>query len=92
MSGETFLDLVRFDDQLQLGFEVDRMNEAVCVVFLPGAPDARSGAICYVETERLTAIDADFTDITRTCKMLGRGSEALLGGRLVRQPSGEPVR
>jgi uncharacterized membrane protein len=79
--------LVRFDDQLQLGFEVDRMRKKdFCVVFLPGAPDARSGAICYVEAERLTEIDADFTEITRTCKMLGRGSEALLGGKLVSNP------
>ena len=78
--------LVRFDDQLQLGFEVDRMTEEVGVVFLPGAPDARSGAICYVELERLTPINAAFTDITRTCKMLGRGSEALLGGKLASQP------
>ena len=34
----------------------------------------------------LAKVEASFTDITRTCKMLGRGSEALLGGKLATSP------
>ena len=71
--------LVRFDDQYQLAFEVDRVGDTIVAVFLPGAPDARSGAVSYVEADRVKQVEADFRAISRTCKKLGRGSGALLG-------------
>lgn len=70
--------LVRFDDQSQVAFEVDRATDGMVAVYLPGSPDPRSGAVSYVTHDRVQPIDADFKAITKLCKNLGRGSMALL--------------
>ena len=31
--------LVRFDDNSQLGFEIERLDNGQVVIYLPGAPD-----------------------------------------------------
>jgi uncharacterized membrane protein len=70
--------LVKFDDQSQLAFEVDRTANGLAVVYMPGAPDPRSGTISYVTSDRIQAIDVDFKVVTKICKNLGRGSSDLL--------------
>jgi uncharacterized membrane protein len=73
--------LVQFDDQYQLGFEADRTADGLVAVYLPGAPDARSGAVSYVTADRIRPIDAGFKAIGKTCQKLGRGSAEILAGR-----------
>jgi len=70
--------LVRLDDQYQLGLEADRNSEGLAAVFLPGAPDARSGVISYVTADRIQPIDVGLTDIAGVCRKLGRDSVAML--------------
>ena len=72
--------LVRFDDQSQLAFEVDRAADGLVAVYLPGAPDPRSGAVSYVTDDRIQPVDAEFTAVVKLCKNLGRGSTELLSG------------
>ena len=74
--------LVRLDDQYQLGFEVDRAAEGLVAVYLPSAPDPRSGALSYVTADRIQSVDVGFKAINMTCKKLGRGSGAMLAGQL----------
>ena len=73
--------LIRFDDQSQLGFEVDRAVDGSVAVFLPGAPDPRSGAVSYVAADRVQAVEVGVHAITKICKNLGRNSVAILAGR-----------
>jgi len=70
--------MVRFDDQSQLGFEVDRMDGGLVVVYLPGSPDARSGAVTYVEEDRVGPLDVEFMAVVKSLKHLGRGSGAMI--------------
>jgi uncharacterized membrane protein len=70
--------LVAFDDQSQLAFEVDRGDDGRVAVFLPGAPDARSGTVSYVASERVQPISISVKAVTRICKNLGRESVAAL--------------
>jgi len=70
--------LVRFDDQCQLGFEVDRGDNGLVAVFLPGAPDARSGSVCYVAEDRVSELNTGFSAIVNSCKNLGRNSLQML--------------
>ena len=49
--------LVRFDDQTQLGLEVDRAADGRVTVYVPGAPDPRSGAVSYVTSDRIQPIN-----------------------------------
>lgn len=70
--------LVRFDDQFQVGFEVDRDENGLAAIFLPGAPDPRSGTVSYVTVDRVQAIDIGFGSVMKICKNLGRGSTSVL--------------
>jgi len=71
--------LVRLDDQAQMAFEVERLADGRVVVFLPGAPDAWSGAVALVDAERVTPLDIEMRDVVRLAKNLGKGTAAALG-------------
>jgi hypothetical protein len=70
--------LVRFDDQYQLAFEVDRATDGLVAVYMPGAPGPRSGTVSFVTSDRIRPVDVGFKAITKICKNLGRGSGAVL--------------
>lgn len=70
--------LVRFDDQYQIGFEVDRSEAGLVAVYLPAAPNAREGAISFVEPDRVEPIKAGLGQVARSYKHLARGSLATL--------------
>ena len=76
--------LVALDDQSQLAFEVDRDDDGLVAIYIPGAPDPRAGAISYVTSDRVQPIDAGFKAVTKICKNLGRGSTAILPDRNLR--------
>ena len=73
--------LVKFDDQFQLAFEVDRAADGLVAVYLPGSPDPRSGAVSYVTGDRIQPVDAGFKAVVKICKNLGRGSTAMLSSQ-----------
>jgi uncharacterized membrane protein len=68
--------LVRFDDQLQIGFEVERIAGGKVVVYLPGAPDPWSGAVTIVTDDRITRLDSKQLDTLSVFKQLGEGTSA----------------
>jgi len=70
--------VVTLDDQMQVGFELERGGDNLVVVFLPGSPDVRSGAVAYVTAERVAPLDAGFLTINRCMKHMGSGAAALL--------------
>jgi uncharacterized membrane protein len=73
--------LVTLDDMAQAGFEVERSSCGKVVVFLPGAPDARSGSVAYVNPERVTPLDATFFSINKSLRYMGKGSAKFLPPR-----------
>ncbi len=75
--------IVRFDDQSQLAFEVERTGDHV-VVFLPGSPDPWSGAVSLVTPDRVQGLDVDFKTAVKSIRLLGRGA-----GRFL--PPGNPA-
>lgn len=74
--------LIAFDDSWQIGYEIEKLNEDKCLVYLPGAPDPWSGSICAVSATRLHQIDISITDVTALMKRLGKGSPEALRQRL----------
>ncbi|WP_068544783.1 DUF502 domain-containing protein [Thalassotalea crassostreae] len=66
--------LVRLDDQMQIAFEVERQSDDVVVVYFPGAPDPRSGAIAFVTADRISKVDKDFISVINSLKRFGQGS------------------
>ena len=71
---------VRFDDQFQLGFEVDRAEDGLVAVYLPGSPNPRSGSVSYVSPDRVQTVDVPVQAVSKIYKNLGRGSTTLLPG------------
>lgn len=66
--------LVSFDDMSQIAFEIERSANGLVVVFLPGAPDARSGSVAYVTADRVQPIEAKFLDINKSLHHMGKGA------------------
>lgn len=68
--------LVQFDDNAQMGFEVERLNDGQVVVFLPGAPDPWSGSVAYFSASRIRALDLTVPQAVSHIRRLGRGAQA----------------
>lgn len=84
--------LVSFDDQQQLGYDIERLADGRVVVFLPGAPDVWSGSVTIVAPDRVVPLQANAAALSRSLQGLGRGLGALLPGtaRLTPAP-GDPA-
>jgi uncharacterized membrane protein len=69
--------LARLDDQAQVGFEVERLENGLVSVFLPGSSDIWSGTVAYFTEDRVEILNIDFATVTKTLRTLGRGSQQL---------------
>ena len=70
--------LARFDDSWQIAFEVERIQEGVVGIYLPGAPDPWSGSVCFVTEDRIQPLELALLPVLRTLKGLGKGSNEQL--------------
>jgi uncharacterized membrane protein len=68
--------LVQFDDNSQLGFEIERLDNGQVVIYLPGAPDPWSGAVAYFSADRVKKLELSASEAMSNVKRLGRGSQA----------------
>ena len=71
--------LARFDDQWQIGFEIERIVGGKVVIFIPGAPDPWSGSVSIVTDDRVTRLDSNLTATLTMFKRLGKGASAQMG-------------
>jgi len=72
--------LARFDDSLQIGFEIERSGNGLVTVYLPGSPDPWAGSVVLLNADRVEQTDIDFGEAVATFEKLGRDSTALLAG------------
>jgi uncharacterized membrane protein len=68
--------LVQFDDNSQLGFEIERLDNGQVVIYLPGAPDPWSGSVAYFSADRVKKLELSASQAMTNVKRLGRGSQA----------------
>jgi uncharacterized membrane protein len=66
------------DDAVVLGYESERLTGGWVAVFLPGAPDTRSGSIAFFTEDRVVRLDANFKGVADCMKTLGRGSAQVI--------------
>ena len=66
------------DDMVVIGYEVERLTDGWVAVYLPSAPDTRSGSVAYFTDDRIVSLDADFKGIAGCLKKLGRGSKEVI--------------
>ena len=74
--------LARIEDCWQLGLLVERIDETHSAVFVPGAPDPKSGSVYVMTDDRFKAVDVRIPQAMKCIKGLGIGSRELLAGRL----------
>ena len=74
-AAKSFVPVVaQFDDNAQIGFEIERTERGNVVVFLPGSPDPWSGSVVYVNADRVEQLDMTVPDAINNIRHLGRGS------------------
>jgi uncharacterized membrane protein len=66
--------IVQFDDNAQIGFEVERKGGGKVVVYLPGAPNPWSGSVAYFSEDRVKQLNMTVAQAISNIRQLGRGS------------------
>jgi uncharacterized membrane protein len=66
------------DDAVQIGYEVERLADGWVAVYLPGAPNTRSGSVAYFTADRVVPLNSDLAGIAGCLKTLGRGSDKVI--------------
>jgi uncharacterized membrane protein len=73
--------LIPSGDRYTLGFVMDRLDNGLLLRFLPSAPSATSGSICFMEAERVQRIDMKVTDAIACIMQLGSSAGEFFSGR-----------
>ncbi|MGP0105940.1 hypothetical protein, partial [Rhodoblastus sp.] len=58
--------------------QVEDLRNGLVAVFIPDAPDPHSGALFYIQRERVTPVGASIASTLNCLKRYGAGSTALL--------------
>ena len=66
--------IAKFDDNAQIGFEIERTEKGNVVVYLPGSPNPWSGSVVYVNADRVDRLDMTVSEAINNIRHLGRGS------------------
>ena len=70
--------LIHLDDQSQIALEVERTANQQVVVFVPGAPDPRSGNVVLMDEDRVTPLDSNLRSVSRIFKQFGKDTQYLI--------------
>jgi uncharacterized membrane protein len=70
--------LVHSDGLWQIGFRIETLENGLIAVFIPGVPNANSGAVFFVSPERISLVEIAPARMLKCLKRLGAGSSALL--------------
>lgn len=81
--------LAHLDDAWQLGFLVGRLDNGLVAVFVPDAPNPRSGALCYLLPENVTETGIAPGAAVKLLRRLGSGAGEVLGH--VKVPGAKPA-
>jgi uncharacterized membrane protein len=73
--------IVRFEEFRRLGFEIERTEDGLVTVYLPGSPDPWSGSAVMLAADRVQPAHAEFGEAVATCERLVHGAASLLAGR-----------
>jgi len=70
--------LVDIEEVWQIGFLMDRIDNDLNAVFIPGAPDPMSGAVVFVKWDRLRILDIKEIDAMQISRKMGLDSKKIL--------------
>jgi len=73
--------LTRFDDYSQICFEIERTPKGKVAVYLPGAPNPWSGAVVFVEANRVEKLNMSVPEAIHNIEQLGHSSSKYSEGK-----------
>jgi len=65
--------LVHFDDYAQVAFEVDRTADGRRVIYLPSAPEPRTGSVIVVDPQQVEPLPTSFVATVAAIRAVGHG-------------------
>lgn len=65
--------LVHFDDYAQVAFEVDRTTDGRRVIYLPSAPEPRTGAVVVMNADQVEPLPISFIAAVAAIRAVGHG-------------------
>lgn len=74
--------LVDIEEVWQIGFLMERLDDELNAVYIPGAPNPMSGDVVFVKWDRLKIIDISGISAMKISKKLGVDSKAILSGKM----------
>lgn len=74
--------LVNIEEVWQIGFLMDRIDDDLCSVYIPGAPNPMSGDVFFVKNERLKTLDLPELSAMKIYKKLGLDAKKILNGEI----------
>ena len=74
--------LVDIEEVWQIGFLIERLDDDLNAVFIPGAPNPMSGDVVFVKWDRLKILDISGISAMKILKKLGIDSKAILSGKM----------
>ncbi len=83
--------VARMQDCLRIGFEIERGKNELVTVYLPGAPDAWSGIVVYLDQARVQPLDTEFWDTVAIFERLGRDTVQMVLDKLPALPQDPPA-
>jgi len=84
MDSENLRDVVLVDieEVWQIGFLMDKIDDELCSVYIPGAPNPMSGDVFFVKNERLKPLDLPALSAMKIYKKLGLDAREILNGEI----------
>jgi len=70
--------LAGFNDAWQIGFQIEALKNGLVTVFVPDAPNPKSGTIHLITSDRVKFVDIAPAAALECLRRLGAGSDALL--------------
>jgi uncharacterized membrane protein len=74
--------LARIEDAWQIAFLVERIDDTNISVYVPGAPNPRSGSLYIMTNERIRELNITYGEAIHLIKNLGAGSAKHLKGKI----------
>jgi len=74
--------LVNIEEVWQIGFLMERIDDDISVVFIPGAPNPMAGDVVLVKKDRLRKLNIDEISVIKIYRKLGIDSKKILDGKI----------
>jgi uncharacterized membrane protein len=72
--------MVQFDDAWQIALVMDELEDGRLALFIPDAPEPRTGAVCFMSPERVRPLAIPMKSAMLLMRRMGQGSREVLKG------------